>query len=70
MPVLTADALEETHPYLPGGWQRSMQRIQRDGGPWPCGACDSPSYLCYRCSSCGHDLAGDGSTAGRQGVNK
>lgn len=32
-----------------------------------CGACGFPSKNCYRCSSCGHDLAGSGVTAGRQG---
>lgn len=70
MTVLTADRLVDIHPMLPSGWRRSMTRIRRGGGPWECDACGGPSYLCYRCSKCGHNLCDDGSTAGRQGVNR
>lgn len=37
---------------------------------YTCTACGFPSKVCYRCSSCGHDLAADGVTAGRQGVDR
>lgn len=36
-----------------------------------CPACDAESEDVYRCSECGHDLAKtDGSTTGRQGVDR
>jgi len=35
-----------------------------------CPACGAESDVCYRCDACGHDLAGEGSTAGRQGVER
>lgn len=66
MTVLTADQLADAHPMLPSGWQRSMTRIRRGGGPWTCKACGGPSYLCYRCSACGKDLAGKGSAEDRR----
>lgn len=34
--------------------------------PIRCPACKGFSGKVYRCTKCGHDLAGDGSTAGRQ----
>lgn len=72
MTVLNAAALKATHPMLPEGWRRSMTSIQNDGGPWACpaAACGGPSYLPWRCSRCGHNLADDGSTAGRQGATR
>jgi len=33
------------------------------GVTW-CDSCGSKSDECYRCSACGHDLAGKGSTPG------
>lgn len=69
MTVLTTDAVGERHRYLARnrpGWERSMQSIQSEGGPWACPSCDAPSFLCYRCSICGRDLASsDSGTAGR-----
>lgn len=59
MTILTAEELAETHPMLPDGWRASMSSIKNDGGPWPCEACGGPSYLCYRCSQCGRDLASE-----------
>lgn len=52
-PQLAAEDLEETHPYLPPGWARTMGQIRRRGGPWACPTCDGASFLCYRCSKCG-----------------
>ncbi|WP_185903335.1 hypothetical protein [Halonotius terrestris] len=34
---------------------------------WPCPCCGGVSTDCYRCSECGHELTGDGSSAGRMG---
>lgn len=59
MSVLTADDLAETHPELPPDWRKSMAQIRWMGGPWECTNCDGPSYLCYRCSKCGTNLAGE-----------
>lgn len=65
-PTLTAEELSDAHPMLPDGWRRSMSAIRRRGGPWGCPACGGPSYLTYRCSSCGKNLAGEEkSSAGR-----
>jgi hypothetical protein len=33
---------------------------------WYCPCCGGTSTQCYRCSECGHDLAGQGATAGRE----
>ena len=57
--VITPETVGEAHPMLPDGYRRSMGTIKRLGGPWKCpsGACGGPSYLCYRCSKCGRDLA-------------
>ncbi|MDY6780776.1 MAG: hypothetical protein SV760_09615 [Halobacteria archaeon] len=57
MPILTADMLADTHPMLPEDFRRSMSSIRNRGGPWECPVCGGPSYLCYRCSKCGNDLA-------------
>jgi len=68
MTVLTAADLEAVHTYLARSrpeWRRSMASIRAEGGPWRCGSCDAPSYLCYRCSRCGRDLAGDTTTHAR-----
>jgi uncharacterized membrane protein YvbJ len=35
-----------------------------------CPACGHDSSKTYRCEDCGHDLAGESSTAGRQGVER
>lgn len=67
MTTLTSEALTETHPNLKPGFRRSMQQIKRRGGPFDCEACGGPSYQCYRCSKCGHNLAGSGGSAGRIG---
>ena len=71
MTVLTASKLAGRHTYLSTNrpdWRRSMESIKEQGGPWACGSCDAPSYLAYRCSMCGRDLAkSDTSTAGRAG---
>lgn len=61
--MLTASELEGTHRYLARArpdWRRSMSSIRAHGGPWACPACDGVSYLIYRCSQCGHDLAAEG----------
>jgi hypothetical protein len=68
MTVLTADDIGAVHRYIGRNrpeWSRSLASIRAEGGPWYCAACDGPSYLCYRCSKCGRDLAGDGGTSGR-----
>ena len=65
---MTAEDLAETHPELPEGWRRSIGNIHNDGGPWLCPSCDRASYLCYRCSRCGHDLAGETMTSGRETI--
>jgi len=52
--------LRESHPE----WSASLASIQAKGGPWGCPACGTASMLCYRCSRCGADLAGNGTTAG------
>ena len=60
MPVLKADDLADTHQYLATArpdWQSSLGAIRNQGGPWDCPGCGGPSYLCYRCSKCGKDLA-------------
>lgn len=57
MVILDADLLAATHPWLPDDWARSMAQIRRAGGPWACDACGGPSYIVYRCSACGADLA-------------
>lgn len=64
--ILTAADLSGAHPELPTEWARSMASIRNEGGPWWCSSCDGPSMLCYRCSRCGRDLAGDTTTQGRQ----
>jgi|GEM_PF-5759219 len=68
--TLTADAVEGKHTYLAHarpGWQTSMATIRTQGGPWRCPSCRTASLLCYRCSACGRDLAGETTTHGRQG---
>ena len=66
MTTLTAADLAETHPCLPAGYRVGMAVVRAQGGPWACYACGGPSYLTYRCSKCGHDLASKGKeTAGR-----
>jgi hypothetical protein len=71
MTVLTTDDLTPRHAYLASArpdWRASMASIRAQGGPWPCprAGC-GPSMLCYRCSVCGRDLAGSGTTQGREG---
>lgn len=56
MTILTADDLQD-HRYLPDDFARSMAGIRTEGGPWACESCGGPSYLVYRCSYCGNDLA-------------
>lgn len=70
MTVLRAPDLQDAHPHLPDDWKSSMAAVRLEGGPWPCDSCRGPSMISYRCSKCGHDLAGEGSTAGRQGVQR
>lgn len=36
------------------------------GGPWRCPACGELSDICYRCSECGKDLAGETSKGSTQ----
>jgi len=70
MEALTANKLADVHNYLAAAkpdWRRSMAQIKAEGGPWHCSACGGPSYLCYRCSKCGSDLATDTQTAALQG---
>lgn len=62
MTVLTTDDLAGKHSYLAHArpdWQRSMAGVRNEGGPWECNA-GHVSMLCYRCSVCGKDLAGQG----------
>jgi len=69
MTVLSADDLSEVHTYLAENyptWERSMESITEEGGPWWCPSCQSASYLTHRCSRCGRDLAGNTSTHGRE----
>jgi hypothetical protein len=68
MTTLTIEKIGDRHRYLADArpeWSASMASIRRRGGPWYCGACDAASYLCYRCSICGRDLADDGGMGGR-----
>jgi hypothetical protein len=68
MAGLTADDLAGTHEYLAENhpdWARSMASIRNEGGPWACSTCGGPSYLCYRCSACGANLAADTATHSR-----
>lgn len=63
MTLLTAEKIGETHSYLASArpdFSRSMATIRAHGGPWECPACDGVSYLIYRCSQCGKDLARGG----------
>jgi hypothetical protein len=63
-PTLNGTPIGERHRYLRDNrpeFERSLRSIVNEGGPWPCGSCNAPSYLCYRCSMCGRDLAGEGS---------
>lgn len=57
--IISPETVGKTHPMLPDDFRRSMAEIKNRGGPWECpnGACGGPSYLCYRCSKCGKDLA-------------
>lgn len=60
--MLAASDLADTHEYLAQArpeWERPMASIRNEGGPWECSLCGGPSYLCYRCSKCGNDLADD-----------
>lgn len=56
--VLTAEKLAD-HTFLADDWRRTIGDIRRHGGPWPCRSCGGPSYLMYRCSKCGKDLASE-----------
>lgn len=56
-PVISPETVGAAHPELPEGFRRSMASIKNHGGPWKCPGCGGPSYLCYRCSKCGKDLA-------------
>ena len=40
------------------------------GNRYECRACGALSNDCYRCSECGHDLAGEESSAGRIGGDR
>jgi len=69
MTVLDTDMIGEVHRYLARNkpeWSRSMASIKAEGGPWACPSCEAPSYLSYRCSRCGRDLAESTSTHGRE----
>ena len=68
MTTLTVAKIGDRHRYLQRNrpeWSESMASIRAKGGPWRCPSCAAASYLCYRCSICGRDLAGDGGTGGR-----
>jgi hypothetical protein len=68
MTVLTVAKIGDRHRYLARNrpeWSESMATIRAKGGPWWCSSCDAPSYLCYRCSICGRDLADEGGLGGR-----
>jgi hypothetical protein len=54
--------LQESHDH----WQSSMYTITEKGGPWYCDVCETASLLSYRCSCCGAELHGSGTTAGRE----
>jgi hypothetical protein len=43
-------------------WQKSIETITEQGGPWWCGTCRTPSMLSYRCSACGAELNDAGTT--------
>jgi hypothetical protein len=68
MTMLTAGDVAGKHSYLATArprWSRSMAGVRNEGGPWECPV-GHASLLVYRCSVCGHDLASDTSTTGRQ----
>lgn len=44
--------------------------VRYQHGPWYCPSCEGGSELPYRCSGCGHDLAGETTTVGRQEVDE
>lgn len=61
-PTLNGTDISGAHSYLADAWPdwtSSMAQITNQGGPWKCETCDAASLLCYRCSKCGADLAGD-----------
>lgn len=68
-PTLNGHDISDAHDYLAKArpnWSASMAAIKNRGGPWNCQGCGGPSYLSYRCSKCGRDLAGDGTSASIQ----
>lgn len=62
MPTFTTDDLPG-HNYLQqtadDGWCVGLATLRAQGGPWWCSRCRTASFLCYRCSACGADLAAE-----------
>lgn len=62
-PPIRAAELEETHPEMPAYYRTTIGKLLAKGWPdgYRCANCDGlPSYVPWRCTRCGADLAGSG----------
>lgn len=55
------DYLRENHE----DWEKGMATLRAEGWPWWCESCSTASFLPWRCSKCGRDLASEGTTTAR-----